>query len=120
LSCIRSEIPCNYSQRGLIEAENARDASTLQQLRSLPPSEASRLLDTIRTHEDKGSVEPDPATTSVLWSYVPTNSNTIEFELMVRHPVSYPPLFPLEAATLPLESLLRPSRIAVTRYGTDR
>ncbi|KAK0384054.1 hypothetical protein NLU13_8143 [Sarocladium strictum] len=119
-SCSRAAANCNYSQRGLIEAENARDASTLQMLRSLPPSEAGRLLDTIRTNDEEEILRRHcPTLATTLWSYLSPNRNKVELELMIRHPIAYPPLFPLEVASLPLNSLFRPSRILVTRQDSE-
>jgi hypothetical protein len=78
------------------------------------------LLETIRT--GKGGEEllrPCPSLCFMLWSYIAPSGNKFELELMVRHPVAYPPLFPLVAASLPSDSLLRPSRINVSRQDME-
>ena len=119
-SCLKAGIFCHYSERALIEGQNARDALTLQRLRSLPSAEAGRLLENIRTNDVEKSSTMCPSLAGVLWSYLSPSRNKFEFELIVRYPIAYPLLIPLEITSLPLESLLRPSRILITRQGPSR
>jgi hypothetical protein len=107
-------------------AEDDRDGLILQLLRTLPYDKAVELLQTLRTDDTPFDGSESANKTSMLsgrdllGSFLGTSQNSLEFELVVRHPVAYPPLFPLQIAALPLESLLRPTRISVSRESLDR
>lgn len=90
-----------------------------QMLRSLPPRDAAQLLHKLRLN-DGTQLNPYPAVSegALLKSYLAPSRNSVEFELMVRNPISYPPLFPIDTGSIPLESLLRPSRISVIMAET--
>lgn len=90
-----------------------------QMLRSLPPREAAQLLHKLRLN-DGTELNAYPAVSegALLKSYLAPSRNNVEFELMVRNPISYPPLFPIDTGSVPLVSLLRPSRISVIKAET--
>lgn len=90
-----------------------------QILRSLPPRGAAQLLHKLRLN-DGTELNPYPAVSegALLKSYLGPARNCVEFELMARHPISYPPLFPIDTGSVPLESLLRPSKIPVIKAET--
>jgi hypothetical protein len=81
-SCLKAGIVCNYFEPGLIESENARDASILQMLRNLPSAEAGRLFEIIHTNKQGDSLTTCPSLATVLWSYVSPSRNKLELELM--------------------------------------
>ncbi|KAK3933992.1 hypothetical protein QBC46DRAFT_325783 [Diplogelasinospora grovesii] len=56
----------------------------------------------------------------VAQSILPPTQTSMEFELMMRHPISYPTLVPAEAAHVDLEQLLSPSvSLSGSRPGTE-
>lgn len=90
-----------------------------QMLRSLPPREAVQLLHKLRLSDgEELNLYPPVSEGALLKSLTAPTRNGVEFELTVRHPISYPPLFPIDTGSIPLESLLRPSRISVIKAET--
>ncbi|KAH8125656.1 hypothetical protein LI328DRAFT_151772 [Trichoderma asperelloides] len=117
-SCQTLRVSCSYFgavRRRLRGAEADRDRTILRLLRTLPPEDAVKLLQTLRNDSsDTPRLISTPSEHNLLRGALGPTRNSLEFELTVRHPVSYPPLFPLKVSSLPLESLLRPSRTNVS------
>jgi hypothetical protein len=92
----------------------------LRLLRTLPPEEGLELLEAIHNDAaladdwDMTSYEiPTSSEHNLLRSLLGPTRNHMEFELTVRYPVAYPPLFPINVTSLALETLLKPSMILV-------
>jgi len=106
--------------------EAARNETILHLLRTAPHDEAVELLRALRataSRSDEGGAPNRTLTLSeqdVSRALLGLTQDGLEFELMVRHPVSYPALFPVQVASLPWEALLRPSRISVSHEQLDR
>ena len=61
----------------------------------------------------------DEAQEPVDRSILPPIQSSFEFELMARHPISYPTLVPVEAAHIPLKMLFRPELALSERLRRD-
>ncbi|KAF4435144.1 nitrate assimilation regulatory nira, partial [Fusarium albosuccineum] len=61
--------------------------------------------------ESSPEVPRPPSQQSLLTSILPSSPNTLELELMVRHPIAYPFLTPVQATSLPVQRLLTPTRL---------
>jgi hypothetical protein len=72
------------------------------------------------SNEDEESLKANPSLSFMLWGYLAPSRNRFELELMIRHPLAYPPLFSLATTSLPVDSLLRPLRITASRQDADR
>ncbi|PON21674.1 hypothetical protein TGAM01_v209412 [Trichoderma gamsii] len=103
VACKRASRTCNY------QVSRGNAAQTVQQLRSLPYDEAIQLLHTLRSSTE---LKLSPALSA---DHSPAR-NSLEFELLNRHVVAYPPLFPVQVGSLPLRELLRPTRLQIESF----
>ncbi|KAI5465268.1 hypothetical protein BGZ63DRAFT_450210 [Mariannaea sp. PMI_226] len=136
-SCLKYGAVCAYSarRRPLQTLEADRDEILLQLSRTLSRDNVAEVLKLLRTFSADTAPElletlgtlgwessgdfPMLSEHCLLRGLLAPACNDLEFELMVRHPISFPPLFPLQVASLSLKSLLRPSRISATQQPCD-
>ncbi|KAK2001149.1 hypothetical protein LX36DRAFT_629265 [Colletotrichum falcatum] len=101
------------------EALNNSDAADLLEvLKRVPDDEALEALRLLRTGNDPAEVGSALRRYDVGLSQVALNrailppiQTSLEFELMMRHPLAYPAWAPVQPTKLDLEFLLRPSKI---------
>jgi len=109
-----------------------KSESLLFLLKSSPEAESLALLKRLRSGDE---YSPDLAQVTLqdvgvdhrllpeaqaARSVLPPTQSSMEFELMVRHPVSYPALIPVEAAHVELNKLLSPGYVLAPAESADR
>lgn len=103
---------------------NSDAADLLEILKRVPDDEALEALRFLRTgHEPAEAVSAlrryDVGLSQVALNraILPPTQSSLEFELMMRHPLAYPAWAPVQPTKLDLEFLLRPSRVRWEETG---
>ncbi|KAM5381974.1 hypothetical protein ACJZ2D_002762 [Fusarium nematophilum] len=112
-SCRRRGEPdlCIYAAEGRGQAPMTRETDQILELfgllKSVPESQALDVLRIVRCGHDLESTlsmvrakNPQPGATGQEWTAISTRHPGLEYELMARNPVSFPPLQPLESSIL--------------------
>ncbi|GKT73852.1 C6 zinc finger domain containing protein [Colletotrichum tofieldiae] len=97
---------------------NADAADLLEMLKGAPDDEALEALNFLRFSNEPADVGSALRSYDVGLSQValnrailPPTQTSLEFELMMRHPLAYPTWAPVQPSKLDLEFLLLPSKI---------
>ncbi|KAL0931318.1 C6 zinc finger domain containing protein [Colletotrichum truncatum] len=140
-TCLRRGIRCNYNRvsqaildalpsgsKIVEEAAASRNEEDLELLSLLRDSSDEQALEALRgfkegkeSGEITSSLRSMPSVglglsqIALNRAIIPPTRSSLEFELMVRHPVAYPAWAPVEASKLDLDYLLLPSKILWNR-----
>ncbi|KAK1974272.1 hypothetical protein LZ30DRAFT_740954 [Colletotrichum cereale] len=103
---------------------NADAADLLSMLKRVPDDDALEALQLLRSGNNPAQVASALRRYDVGFSQVALNrailpppQSSLEFELMMRHPISYPTWAPIQPTNLDLEILLQPSSSRRSRIG---
>ncbi|KAK2035693.1 hypothetical protein LZ31DRAFT_421626, partial [Colletotrichum somersetense] len=131
--CLRRELTCEYrAATDTIPKAVSPGIQFLDKDKALSNADAADLLSVLKYVSDDDALEAlqllrsgnDPAqVASALRKYkfglsqvalnraiLPPSQSSLEFELMMRHPISYPTWAPIQPTNLDLEILLQPSK----------
>jgi hypothetical protein len=97
--------------------ESSKGKEILSMLRKLPESQAIDLLRQLREKDGPLPAMESLSTAQILLTLgqhqtaraaLPPMQTNIEFELMMRHPMAYPTLIPVETAFMSIDDLIFP------------
>lgn len=137
-SCVQRDLTCHYTdtrRRPAVQSQSqvrkrigGDQNDLLSRLRTLPLAEATELLKSIRHDHDALSlyqstspssrpqtpglpIRPPISEHDVLRSLLPSTPNGFEFELTVRHAISFPTLIPISVTSPSMENIVKPTLI---------